>query len=419
MSKYVNYIIFFLAGMFLLVHQLTAQKAITVERETTLQLDLKRSSKRTFSISLSQNDIVSLSARAEGTINLKITDPAQQVVFQGVVKNKAVEWQKTIEETGLYTVEVESSALLFSTRVALNLSIVKPNFIYGHPSMDSLILARSKKIMVDGEFEINRGTPKTYTYSLLKGDTLIFSIKPLTKHSPEIEIQNDLNELLYAAFSSNKEQYIEIPIFETGSYSITLNSNAFLPKKNYLKVDVISPARYIKNPEAPEVEEESGAEEVKSLYDTIPEIYMDTILFLGAQRDIINPSSIKVNIEFEDPASIINWLIIYGAGNDFLKEANEFSTLIEGEPMSAGATTILTAYGLKFLKKLPNYKSHQVAFVPSAAIRYNLKPPIRNNYASIKGGYGNHSLEIENKSRSAGQKVFLQIVVIRKLINED
>jgi hypothetical protein len=249
---------------------------------------------------------------------------------------------------------------------------------------------------------------------VLKGDTLIVSLNPLSKNTPSIEIQNDLNELVFAAFSSAKERYVEIPILESGSYSITMSSDAFLSKKNYIKVEKISPNKYIEKPE-PAPPEETVTEKPKALYDTIPEIYLDTIYFVGAQRDIINPSELNIKIEFEYPNTIIKWLILYGAGNEFLKEAENYLPLLEGEPLAAGATNILTAYGLGFLKKLPNNSTQQVEFSPSSAIRYELKPPLKSNYAIVSGGYGSHSLQIDNKSRSAGHKVLVQIVALRRV----
>jgi hypothetical protein len=406
---------FIFATLFLILFEVSAQKPTTVERTSKLELDLKRSSKRTFSIVLSTNDMLSVSARAEGTVNVKIIDPNGQVMYQGIVKGDLVEWQKSVTVDGVYIVEIESSALLLNTRVALNLSILRSDFIYGHPSMDSLISQRTRKVMVDGEFEISRKTPKTYNYGVLKGDTLIVSLKPLSKNTPNIEIVNDLNELLFAAFSSAKEEYVEIPILESGSYSITMSSDAFLSKQNYIKVEKISPSKYVEEPEPAPAEEPKDSEEPKTLYDSIPEIYLDTIYFVGAQRDIINPSELNIKIEFEDPNSIIKWFILYGAGNEFLNEADNYLPLLEGEPLAAGATNILTAYGLGFLRKLPTNSNQQVEFTPSSAIRNKLKPPIKSNYAIISGGYGSHNLQVENKSRSAGHKVLVQVVALRRV----
>jgi hypothetical protein len=299
----------------------------------------------------------------------------------------------------------------------LQITVVKPDFIYGYPLMDSFaVLAanRSKKVMVDGEFEIMHNIPKTYTYSVEKGDTLIFSLNPITKNTPRIEIQNELGEMLLAAFSTSKDKYVEIPILKSGSYGVTLISDAFLPKRNYIRVEKISPKRYTKK--VVETKEEAAiTDKPEALYDTIPEIYLDTIYFLGAQRDIIHRSELNLSFKFEQPESIIKWLIFYGSGIEFLQAVDQYAALLQGEPMAAGATNILTAYGLGFMKKLPTTAGGQVSFTPSTAILNQLKHPLQKNYASIMGGKGDHALKIENKSRSAGQQVLVQVVIIRRV----
>ena len=124
--------------------------------------------------------------------------------------------------------------------------------------------------MVDGSFEINRKAPKTYTFNVLKGDTLLVSLSPNGKSTPAIEIVNDQGELVYAAFSSNTEKYERIPILADGSYTIQLNSEAFLSKTNYLKVEIVSPNRYAEKPQKEEAPTEGAAEGPQVLYDTIP-----------------------------------------------------------------------------------------------------------------------------------------------------
>lgn len=410
-----KYYLFLVFG-FLFMQEAFAQAPISLERKSTINLELKRSSKKTFSLALKVDDILSFNARAEGSVNFKIADPSGQVVYQNIINSKLVEWQKTISTEGIYTVNVENPGLVFNERISISLSILRNEFIYGHPSMDSLISKRDRKVFVDGEFQITRKAPKSYNYSVQKGDTLIFKIKPLSGNGPAIEIQNGLNELVYAAFSSKSEHYAEIPIFETGSYTINMSSTAYLPNNNHLNVELISPARYAEIPKVVEETEGEGVEDKPlQLYDTIAEIYMDTILFLGAKRDIINPNKQKLEFQFEEPSSIIEWLIFYGSGKEFIDEVNSLSILVQDEAMAAGASNILAAYGLGLIKTLPNSINGQIKFNPSSSIRYQLKPPLRSNYATIKNVYGDHSLIVENKSRSSGQKVYVQAVVLRKI----
>jgi len=83
--------------------------------------------------------------------------------------------------------------------------------------------------------------------------------------------------------------------------------------------------------------------------------------------------------------------------------------------MAVGASNILAAYGLDLIKTLPKSDNKQIKFTPSPIIRSKLKPPLRSNYATIDTAYGNHTLLIENLSQSAGQKVYVQTVILRKI----
>ena len=53
---------------------------------------------------------------------------------------------------------------------------------------------------------------------------------------------NDLNELVYARLPGKENLSVSIPVFETGIYTITMVSDAFLAKSNSLKIMKISPA---------------------------------------------------------------------------------------------------------------------------------------------------------------------------------
>ena len=364
---------------------------------------------------LAEDDVLSISAQAEGTVNMKILDPNGQVVYQNVIKSKLVDWQRSITESGSYTVEVESVALLLNTRVALTVSVLKPNFTYGHPSMDTLISKRSREVLVDGSFDINRKTPKTYAYSLVKGDTLTFSLEPISGSTPSIEIYNNFNELVFAAFSSKQEQFTEIPIFETGTYTIAMSSVSFLAKTNHMKVEVTSPNIYAELPKIAAAPQESAEETPQQLYDTIPEVYMDTVLFLGAKRDIINPNRSELVFKFEQPHTIVKWLVLYGSGKEFSDKIVDLNSLIAGETLAAGGSNVLAAYGLGLIRTLPKSTNGQVLFKPSPSIRWKLKPPLRSNYATVENAYGNHYLAMENLSQSSGQNVYVQVVVFRKM----
>ncbi len=409
-----KYFLFLVFG-FLFIKHAYAQAPISLERNSVINLELKRSSKKSFALALKVDDILSFDALAEGGVNFKIAEPSGQIIYQNIIDSKKVEWQKTISTEGIYTVEVENPGLLFVERISISISILRNDFIYGHPSMDSLVSNRNRKTFVDGEFQITRKAPKTFNYSLEKGDTLIFKIKPKSGSGPAIEIQNSLNELVYAAFSSKREHFAEIPIFEAGSYTITMNSQAYLPNNNHLNVELISPARYIEVPKVVEETESEAVEKPKQLYDTIAEIYLDTVLFLGAKRDIINRSEQNIKFQFEEPSSIIEWLVFYGSGKEFMDQVNSLSILIQDEAMAVGASNILAAYGLGLIKTLPKSDNKQIKFTPSPTIRSKLKPPLRTNYAAIKNTYGDHSLLIENFSESSGQKVYVQAVVLRKV----
>ena len=376
---------------------------------------LIKKKKKSFSLVLDSADLAKIVVQTARSANFSVLDPAGQIIFENFVKTKPVVWEKEIALGGSYTIEIESVALLFETEVGMQITVRRPRFLYGDPSMvDSLITPRRKHVLSDGEFQITKANAKTYPYAVEKGDTLIFDLQPISGNSPTIEVTNDFNELVLASIPQKGNLKASIPILQKGTYTLSMVSHAFFGKSNRLKVEKISPTRYAEPVTVPQEVDTTTVEEVKPMYDTIPELFMDTVIFLGAGRDIVHPNSQKLSFQFDNAPNIAYWGIFYGAGQEFLDDIQTFLPLLEGEALAAGATDVLSAYGLGYLNILPDAGSGQITFKASNTIKWSMSPPTRQNYALIAQIRGVHYLSFENKSLSAGQNVYVKIVLFRK-----
>ncbi|GEM_PF-744234 len=397
----------------------SAQKQLFVERESVINVNFKKGEKRTFPIFVSKDDAIDLAAESDRSLNLKITDPNGETVYQNIVKSKPVAWQAIASVDGSYIIEIESTALFFKTTLSMTLKLGKPDFSYGHfSSGDSLISDRGMEVLMGGELEIRRNSPRTYTYGFEIGDTLFFSLTPLKGKRTSASISNDLGELVFADWTGRKELHSQIPILQSGVYTIELSSTSYLPEEYYLEIEKVVPQRLAKKaePEQPSKDELEAVDTI--LYDTIPETYLDTIFFVGANRDIINPSTKRVNFIFDNPSSVAYWFVFYGSGKEFETALETLNTFLAKSQPVEGAFNVLSAYGMGILKKLPEHRNPQIRFITSPSIQEALRTSKRSNYARLNTASGNHYLEIVNDSKSSGYDVYVQAVLLRKVTLE-
>lgn len=384
------------------------QKPIAIERLSKISLELAKKERMKFALLLDSADVVNISLNCGKSLNFRVYDPLDQIIYESTVKTKRIEWDQNIDTGGIYSIELESKALFFPTEVNMTISLTRPEFVYGDTAADSLVAERRERMLTDGNFPVTKSNPKTYLFTFKKGDTLHFELKPISGKSPLVEIKNDLNELVFASLPQKEDINEFIPILNSASYIISLRSKGFFGKSAGLKIRNITPDRYIAR-DSVDIAKLDSLKKIPSFqYDTIPEIFMDTVIYLGGIRDILNENKRKLSFQFEDPYSIGYWGILFGAGKEFLNEFQEFE-------LSSGGADLLTAYGMGNLKNLPGTGNEHITFTPSEFIRWNLKPPLKPNYALISYAKGSHYLSFENASKSVGQNVYVKIVLFRKI----
>jgi hypothetical protein len=233
---------------------------------------------------------------------------------------------------------------------------------------------------------------------------------------PYVEISNEQKELLFAALPERRNIKVNIPVLEGGNHELLLYSKLlttipFFGMYDSIMVKRIAPTRYA----LPKVELiDSAALPKPVVYDTIPDVMMDSVFYLGATRDFINSSQRTIEISLGETENILFWAILYGVGREFEREYLQLQSLIEGKPLAAGATDPLAAFGLGYLKKLPGPGNPDVAFFPSGEINDYLEPPVRSNYGLMPSTDSTPYLLFENQSKSVGHNVFVKVVVFRR-----
>jgi hypothetical protein len=405
---------------------LQAQHPMDIKRASHVSILLNKKEKRVFKLSLSQQDLVRLQVTATKTINFRISNGAGQIINESIVKRDPYVWDKLIDSGGSFTIEIENISLFIGAEVTMKIDVQRPQFIYGagDPTRDSAIQKvsdRKQVILTDGRFQITKASPKKYPYPLEKGDTLLFQLIPILGITPYVEITNDLNEIVFASLPSKHELNVAIPVLEKSTYTVSILTRSLFSKNFFkgmidsLRIERISPPAYVKSDQAAEIAKALAM--LKS--DTVPEVFMDTVIYLGAIRDIIHPSNQTLRIQLDNSDATLYWGILFGAGQDFTHEVDQFQPLLQGNALAAGATDVLSAYGLGYLKKLPGIGNPDITFTASYGIQKYLMPGVRPNYALIHPGQSStYFLSFENKSKSVGHNVYVKIILFKLMKSE-
>jgi len=409
----------FIIYVFILVATASwAQSPIAIQRNSSLSLVLLKKEKRNFKLNLSQNDIISFNLKAIKGLNFRFINAEGQVIIERLIKRSAFTWEKEIKINGIYSIEFENTSLFLPSEINAEISLKRANFIYGpgDPTVDPAIVKvadRNQVTLTGARFQITKPNPKAYKFPFEKGDTLQFQLIPILANSPFIEITNDLNEIVFASLPGKREVNVTIPVLEKGVYTISMVSESFLKSNPFrgmidsLRIEKISPAKYVKS----EASNEDKLALLKS--DTIAEVFIDTVIYLGAIRDIIHPSKQRLNFHVQEINEILYWGILFGSGKDFTDEVDLFQPLMQGGALASGATEVLSAYGLGFLKKMPGPGNRDVTFTPSPTLRDYLLNGSGSNYALIHDRGFSEYLEFENKSKSVGHNVYVKIVLFK------
>lgn len=399
----------------LLSHFLYAQNPMTIKRISKLDVVLKKKEPPAiFKFVLDSTDVLMIKGTSSRWTNLRLKAPTGAVIYESRMRSIPVFLQKDIELAGEYEIEVENTNKYLCAKSMLEVELERNPFQYGDTLMiDSLKSEREELTILNSDFQITKTNDREYNVEVSKGDTLKIALKPLSRKTPFVQLKNNLEETLWSTVPQKDKEEVVMPVLTDGTYTLSMSSRAFFAKTNELLIERIVPVKYA----APTIVEEPDTSQVTEeiiLYDTVPELLLDTTIFLGAGRDIIHERQRKLPIQFGDTTNIVFWCVFFSTKRAFDSNAKTYEPLFSTEKyLSAGVTDIISAYGLGLLDVLPKSEMDQVSFSVSKTIRPFLDP-INGNYAIIPSTIGNHFIAFNNQSLSSGQHVFARVVIFRK-----
>jgi hypothetical protein len=393
----------------------SAQSPIEITRSSSLNFKLENKEIRSFVVIADSTDIMGIQIGSKRPINVSIKDPNGAIRAGKMVLGNSYSWIEFGGTTGAWEITIENLFSFSKAKVKVVTAITKNNFIYGSGDSrtDSLISERSEEILTKGTFRVKKANPLSFPVPVLKGDTLLVDIIPESGKCPELSVANDLGEWLHASLSAREEKVLKIPILADGAYDIGISGASLFgifpsPFKQVfnIKLSKISPTRYAL------ITEEAPPADPKNILDTISEVYMDTIISLGATRDIIHSNEGVLKIRFRDPESILFWVISYGVGSAYLSQMKTLNQVPYIDPLTGLTLDPLEAYALGKRKSLPRSIDGQVQFFLSEDIASALRG---KNYGRVEAFYDESRMKMLNKSKNVGQKVHVKVVSYRTM----
>ncbi len=396
------------------VLQSRSQLPIKINRLSDLEYWLDRKEVRTIPIIADSADRISIEVKSSRPVNFSITDPNGQIVLQQVVIRRSEYWSEQVPASGAYAVNIENLLSFSKNKVHVLASLQKEEFIYGSGSnlSDSVLNERSDKLVIRGTFRIKKVNPKSLPYQVLKGDTIRLRVEPIAGKAPLTRISNDQGEQVFARLPAKEVVSSEFPVLNDGVITIDLEARKLFgrfayPFKQETQIEVrkISPKRLI------EIVSEEEEQDVPIDQDTVIEVFLDTNFLLGAVRDVIHPSKAWIDIEFEDPESILFWGILFGAGGEF---NSEMKSLEKDQTIKAATgkfhTDPLVAYCLGEIPSLPKSLSGRLSYLTSPDIQDALR---NRTYGKVEFFDDKSFVNVINKSESVGQTIYMKIVIFR------
>jgi hypothetical protein len=392
-----------------------AQLPKEVTRTSNLIFKLEKKEVRTFFVIADSADIMGIQIGSKRPVNVSIKDPNGAIKVGKMVSGNSYSWLDFGGLTGVWEITFENLLSFSKAEMKVVLAITKTDFIYGsgEDGKDSLLNDRAQEMITKGRFRVKKDNPLSFPVSAQKGDTLLVFVSPESGKCPKISITNDAGEWLNASIPAHEEKFVTIPVLADGAHDVAIDASSlfgFLPSpfKQVFDINIIkhSPKRHVT------VEEPRAIQEVEDISDTISEIYLDTIILLGAARDIIHANERVLKIKFKDPESILYWVIVYGSGTDFTNQMAELNESAMTDPKTGIMLDPLEAYARGKLKSLPKNSNNEISFIPSEDIIAALNG---KNYGRVDFFNDNSSLKMVNKSKSVGRKIQVKVLVFRSV----
>ena len=404
-----------LIALAFLAHSCFAQLPKEVSRTSSLSFKLEKKEVRVVMVMADSGDAMGVEIRSNRPVNVSIKDPNGSIRAGEMVVGKSYSWIDFGGIAGAWEITFENLLFFSKAELKVVIAITKPNFIYGsgENGTDSVLNERSKKIITSGRFRVKKENPVNFTVNALKGDTFLVDVTPVSGKCPNISITNDAGEWLYASLPARLENVVSVPALSDGAYDIVIEGSnlfGFLPSLSKQVFDIEikknSPKRYAL------VSKTEIIEEAETPSETVSAVYLDTIIFLGATRDILNPNERVLDISFSDPENILYWVIIYGSGADFLNQMAELSESEMVNPKTGAPLAPLDAYAQGLLRSLPKSSNNEISFIPSEDIATALGG---KNYGRVNFFSDNSRLKMVNKSKSVGRKARVRVLYFRSI----
>lgn len=389
-----------------------SQPAREASRTSNFDFRLSKKEIKVFVVNGDSLDDIAIQIKSNRPINFSVKDPDGFVRKGKMLQGNSYEWLEFGNQAGAWEITLENLAFT-STKISMKLTLTKDSFVFGSgKSVPTAILTpRNVQEITDGIFRIKKASPLSFSIGALKGDTILVDITPQSGRCPKSSISNDGGEWLYASQAARIEKIISIPVFEDGETTIELEGASFLrvfasPFKQVfeIKIDKISPLRYSNDIES------IDTNFLPVVDDTLAEVYLDTIIQLGAVRNILNPNQQVINIAFRDPESILCWGILYGSGKNFFTQLNDLIDNPKMDPISGESIDIIQRIINDDTESIPKNSNRQIQFLPSEDIASALAG---RNFGRIDYFNDVSSLKLVNKSKTVGQDVFVRIVSFR------
>ncbi len=380
-----------------------AQVPYQVERDASFRL--KKNELKSITLSMDSGMSAKFYVESNTLLSFTIYDPNGQVLNEDMTLGSSITSQFGARLSGLYQIDFQNASRFLANRVRYTVSYEKFKGIPARAKTDVRISKEGQETLLDVGYQISRKTPKTYPFVLEEGDKLIISLTPLGNESSYMEVTNDIGELVYGQFPSPKMTKTSIPIYVPGTYTVNLNWNKLFRGKELVQMEKWSPARYAAIPDT--------STKIVIEYDTISSVFLDTNVFLGAQRDIVHAQKYAQEIMFPVEDSTIFWGLIYGFGSGFKQEMEKLKPLLEGDALAAGVNDLLSGQRAGYIKRLPGPGRAKVEVEASMRIDDELKKNVNGNFAWIDSTKGYFQIIFENTSESSGQLVYLNVVQFR------
>ena len=276
---------------------------------SSLEFFLQNNQSREISYLLEKGNIFIFNVDSKNTLNVSLLNPSKEVIYESISKTKiGCKHEVEIRNSGLHTLVFEDVSILKKNFVEINAEVSKISLDTIHQAKKCEVeVCSHDSIITKGDFIPSSKNQKVYTTTLKKGDFVKLKLEVIEGLRPAFQLSNDLSEVYLEQIMGRDNVDYQFEALNDQEINLTLFPPKFGQKIQRLKPNIlsvqISRARHSPN--------ETQKETPTVTFDTLSYMECDTLLFLGAQRDLVNESEICLPISFKDKDEILNWVIMF------------------------------------------------------------------------------------------------------------